>query len=286
MSAVERMASGIDAGGPEWVGLAAAGWLVALLTALTAVWQSARVDRIGRRAAEAAHELRGPVCAARLALGSLERAFADAPRVTRGTAAIDLELRRAGLVLDELGSVTSAGIRAARRACATGERVDVMALAAAAEPAWQALAALHGTTLTLRTRGGPSAVAGDSRRLAQALGNLVANACEHGRGPVVVTATGGDGVARVKVADGGCGPSAAVMRSARRRAKGLWRSGPATLRGHGMAVAARVAHEGRGRLHASADSEGAVVVLELPLEGSVRRPARPGTALAPAAGAR
>src|SRR5262249_21434882 len=105
---------------------AALGWAAALV--LCALQLRAR-----RRLARACHEVRGPLCAARLGLGTLE---ADPPRL----AAIDLELRRAAPPLDAL-----AGPRVPDRR----ELVDLCALARAHAPAWQAVAASHGAGLRL-----------------------------------------------------------------------------------------------------------------------------------------
>lgn len=279
MTALEQGIGMLGITGADWAGLAAAGWVVACLVALLAVRQAARADRLGVRAAEAAHELRGPLCAARLALTGLERAFPDAPTLIRGIAAIDLELRRAGLALDELGSLASSRQRRAEAASAADrELVDLRALAMAAEPAWQALAAAHETTLDVRIEGGPVIAAGDERELARGIGNLVANACEHGRGPVLVTVTGDASGAVVEVADRGPGPAVGVVRRARRRAS-MRRAGRrhGSLRGHGMAVAARAAASSGGRLDVEATAAGAVVSLALPSSGVTGHstPARP-----------
>lgn len=107
-----------------------------------------------------------------------------------------------------------------------------------------------------------AALLADPRRLAAALDNLIANALEHGSGPVEVTAgLSGGGVARFAVSDRG----------------GLVASGPRSRsprHGHGLAVASEVAEAGGGRLvppHARSDSPGTVAELALPtgsLEGS------------------
>lgn len=276
MTALEQGIEMFGITGADWIGLAAAGWVVACLFALLAVRQAVRADRLGVRAAEAAHELRGPLCAARLALTGLERAFPDAPTLIRGIAAIDLELRRAGLALDELGGLASSRERCAEAvAAAHHELVDLHALATAAEPAWHALAAAHETTLDVRMEGGPALAAGDERELARGIGNLVTNACEHGRGPVLVTVIGDASGAVVEVADRGPGPAVGVVRRARRRAS-MRRPGrrDRSLRGHGMAVAARAAASSGGRLDVEATPTGAVVSLALPSSRLTGRSAR------------
>ncbi len=265
MNRVEPITRELAGAEATWAGLAAGGWLVALLVSVVAVCQAARADRLCGRAAETAHELRGPLCAARLALDSLERVLADAPRLAAGIASVDLELRRAGLALEDLGRLGAGGVAGARSvSCSSGGRVDLDALAAAAEPAWRALPAARGTTLQLRKEGGRARVTGDPRRLHQGIGNLVANAFEHGCGPVRVTIVGDGPAARVEVADGGSGPSTQSIERACRRARRSWGAGgQASQRGHGLAVAARVARESGGRLHVRATPHGAVVTLEL-----------------------
>ena len=137
--------------------------------------------------ARASHELRGPLTAVHLGLHGLS---GEPARL----AAIDLELRRAGLALDDLAAARRGGHGR------TGEeRVDLAALVAEYAPAWHALAAAHGTTLLVEPPvvvlpfaigGGdlrePTVVLADPLRLAQACANLVTNAAEHGRGEVRV----------------------------------------------------------------------------------------------------
>src|SRR6478752_359549 len=138
--------------------------------------------------ARASHELRGPLCAARLGLGTLA---GEPGRV----AAIDLELARAGRALDDLTAAPSGARPREHR-----EPVDIAQLVRAYIPAWTTLAAAHGAQLrcegdknpTWRTDGPPApapaatVVTADPLRIAQALANLVSNAAEHGGGVVRV----------------------------------------------------------------------------------------------------
>ena len=86
------------------------------------------------RAARAGHEVRGPLCTARLALDGLER-----------SARVDGDRPRA--------AARGAGARRPRRAARPPARrlapVDVGALLRDAGPAWRALAAAHGATLAV-----------------------------------------------------------------------------------------------------------------------------------------
>ncbi len=96
-------------------------------------------------------------------------------------------------------------------------------------------------------------------RLAQACGNLVANAVEHGGGLVHVRVLPAGGHVRVEVADDGPGlpaPVTALVAAAR---------GRRSHRGHGLAIAAAIARRHGGRLTTAPAERGARVVLELPV---------------------
>jgi signal transduction histidine kinase len=232
--------------------------------------------------ARAHHEVRGPLCAARLGLEALA---ADPAR----TAAIDLELRRAARALDDLTATAPAE---------HPELLDLAALARSCEPAWRAVAAAHGAELQVDTPAEPAATAplpsrpgtsprgaspaataasspaagralfavpaaepvptgifADPLRIAQACANLVANAAEHGGGVVRVRVRAAGDRVRFEVADEGPGlpaPVGALVAAARSRAG---------RRGHGLAIAAQVAARCGGRLAAA---PGARVVIDLP----------------------
>jgi len=236
---------------------AALGWPLAALTALGALGLRHRLGAHLVRVAEASHELRGPLTTARLALEGLG---GDARRA----AAIELELRRAGLALDDLAGV---GEAAPRR-----DPVEVGALLVEATEAWRSLARAFGAELRVQAAAGELWVRADRLRLAQACGNLVANAVEHGGGDVRVRARVSALGVRIEVSDGGPGPSALVLAGAHgprrrggagavafRRRRGGVHAVPA--RGHGLAIAARVARAHGGRLLA----EEGRVALELPV---------------------
>jgi signal transduction histidine kinase len=214
--------------------------------------------------AEASHELRGPVTAVQLGLAGLAR---DAePERARRAAALDLELRRAGLALADLAAAP-----AGRRAPDRPGPVDVADVLAEAAEAWTPVARAFGGRIELEPCTEWWVVRADRVRLAQALGNLVANAIEHGRPPVVLRArrvaqklgsrwrTRAPGSARCPKATGG--------------------GAHAGRRGHGLAVAARVAAASGGRLVTGHEPAWRTVALELPLLPSLRvtgaeRPAR------------
>jgi signal transduction histidine kinase len=285
-----RLAAHVASARPLAVAAGLLGWAVTLLLSVLRV-------RARRRLARACHEVRGPLCAARLGLGTLE---SDPPRL----AAIDLELRRAARLLDDLSGARTADRR---------ELVDLCSLARAHAPAWQAVAAAHGAGLRLdviaeapppggivvplRPRRpvrcaspllvGPAdaprvplvpaaaaqppdvappgtAVLGDPLRLAQACANLVANAAEHGGGLVRVRVVAVGDRVRFEVADDGPGlPAPVAVLAAAGRAR-------RSRRGHGLAVAAAVAFRHGGRLTAAPAGGGARVVLDLPVAGPLR----------------
>ena len=224
--------------------LAAAGWLAAVCAVGGVTWLRAKLARQGELVADAGHELRGPLCAARLGLhglGDTERA-----------AAVDLELRRAALALDE----GVAGGRGRPRG-ARPELVDVGALLDDAAEAWRPVAAAHGAALIVEPLRGRAVVRADAARLAQACANLVANALEHGASPVRVRGRVVAGRVRIEVRDAGPGLPAPVAELVRRRHRGA-------ARGRGLGIAFRVAECSGGRLSAAPSPQGACLVLELP----------------------
>jgi signal transduction histidine kinase len=212
--------------------------------------------------ARAAHELRGPLTAARLGLHLLAPGRGVA---AERLAAVDLELRRAGLALEDLHAA-----RTGRRARDRFESVDLGDVLRDAVAAWRAAAAARRRELRLEGCPAGIAVRGDRLRLAQACGNLVANALEHGAGTVRVSARGADAGVRIEVADDGPGLPAPVADLTRRPRAGRGR------RGRGLAIAAEIAARHGGRLDAAPAASGGRVVLELPVAGE-DAPARPAS---------
>jgi signal transduction histidine kinase len=229
--------------------VAVSGWLCAGAALAAVAWLRLRLDRCASLVAQAAHELRGPLFAAQLGVDLVAR---SRPQEARRLAAVGLELRRAALAVGDL-----AGAPAGRREAATRELLDVGAVVEDLAPSWAALTEAHGATLTVATPRG-ALIRGDVLRLTQALGNLVSNAAEHGGGEVSVRVSAPKGCVRVEVSDDGPGlpaPVASLASAAR---------GRTTARGHGIAIAARIAREHGGRLAAAPSERGARLVLELP----------------------
>jgi len=229
--------------------VAVGGWMAAL--AVAATWRIVLARRM-ELVARACHELRGPLTSAQLALHLAARTAL--PAASRGPLqAIDLELGRAGLALADLS--------AARQGGRSGDRTQTFALAplmADAAEAWRATAWTQRRRVRVERPPGGVLLRGDRLRLAQACGNLLANAIEHGEGEIVLRARASAHTVRIEVLDDGPGLPAPVGELVRRR-----RAGRGT-RGRGLAIAADVAARYGGRLAAAPSERGARLVLELP----------------------
>jgi signal transduction histidine kinase len=233
------------------IGLSVGGWLAAsgAGVAAGAAWRvlAGRMESVAR----ACHELRGPLTAARLGLQLGVTTGELSPARLR---AIDLELGRAALALEDLDS-------AGRRGAPTWrplEPVDMRQLVADCVEARLTAAAHREVELRVSWSGGSPAVWGDRLRLAQAIGNLIANAIEHGGALVAVRGRGEPGRVRIEVADGGPGLPAPVAELVRRPHAGRGR------RGRGLAIATAIVTRHGGRLAAAPCARGARLVVDLP----------------------
>jgi signal transduction histidine kinase len=201
------------------------------------------VRALRERAARVAHEVRGPLSAAHLALHGAARRGEVTPTLV---VALELELRRAALALQDPSA-------------AHPRDVDLHALLTAQLQTWRDVATANGTTLTLEPGPDTALVHADALRLAQALSNVVANAIEHGGGPIVIrTVRIGDRI-RVEVTDGGAGLPASVAELARRPRAGQG------ARGRGLAITRTVLAHCGGRILALPAAPG--VAIDLPLGG-------------------
>jgi signal transduction histidine kinase len=209
--------------------VALAGWLCAVLGVAACTICASRLRDQSLRVARAAHELRGGLSVAQLALDAA------------ATDAAALQLARAGSALAELD----------RAAAAREELLDLGALLRDVGAAWRAVRVVVPAGLVVR---------GERAALAQATSNLVANALEHGAPPVVVRARRCGRVARVEVSDQGSGIPAPIEALVRAGRRGRGR------RGHGLAVCAEVARRHGGRLGSAPSGEGSMVLFEVPLD--------------------
>jgi signal transduction histidine kinase len=233
------------------IDLSVSGWLAAsgAGVAAGAVWRvlAGRMESVAR----ACHELRGPLTAARLGLQlGVTTGELSAARLR----AIDLELGRAALALEDLDSTGRRGGSAWRPL----EPVDMRELVADSVEARLTAAATQDVEVRMAWSGGSPVVWGDRLRLAQAIGNLIANAIEHGGGVVSVLGRGEPGRVRIEVTDDGPGLPAPVSELARRPHAGRGR------RGRGLAIATAIIARHGGRLAAAPCGRGARVVVELP----------------------
>jgi signal transduction histidine kinase len=228
-----------------------AGWAVALLSLAAAALQRREAADRMELVARAAHELRRPLTAATLGLHGAGRSVVEA----RWVGAVDAELRRAVLALSDLDAA-----RAGRAARDHREMVDLDDVMAEMARSWGRLARALGRELRVESPPGRARVCADRERLVQACGNLIANAIEHGEGPIVMRARRTADHVRIEVTDSGPGLPAPVATLTRRAARGRGR------RGRGLAIVAEIAARHGGHLAAAPSRQGARVALELPVQ--------------------
>ena len=223
---------------------ALAGWCAAALAS----------HHRGRRAelvARAAHELRGPLTAVHLVLDLLGR---RGEITAEGAAAVEAQLHRVRLALEDLALAPRGG-----RAPEQLEPVALTALVAQVALAWRPAVAAAGRELRVAAAPPDSFVLADRTRLAQAAGNLISNALEHGGGPIDLRARVVAGRVRREVADHGDGLPAPVAEITRRPRRGRG------ARGRGMAIAADIVTRHGGRLTSAPSAAGAALAIELPV---------------------
>ena len=178
--------------------------------------------------AEAEHELRGPLQAIALA------ADADARRPDAACVDLRPEIERARMALADL-----AAARSGRRADADAEPIRLDRLVWRTATASDLAARRAGGGVHLDWSAGAVTIQANRGRLAQALGNLLANAVEHGGGHVRVVGRRTSRGVRVEVRDSG--------------------------RGHGLTIAAKAVRDSGGRLTAAKAGSGTAVAIELPV---------------------
>lgn len=239
-------------GAPIAAAAAMAPWALAACALALALLAGLELRRRRELVARACHELRGPLTAARLCIAAMERG-GEAP--VERLDALDRELRRAALALDDFAAARS-GARAPERT----DAVDVAELVEEQLCSWAPVADAFASVV--RDGGAPAGavVAGDRLRLAQAVSNLIANSLEHAPGRIELRAAAVDGGrVRIEVADEGPGLGLPLGELVRRARGGRGR------RGRGLAIAAGIAERHGGRLVAAAAPHGARIAIELPL---------------------
>jgi signal transduction histidine kinase len=169
--------------------------------------------------ARAEHELRG----AATALGLVCEALQRDPGARHHAAVIAAQLDRLRAGLADLGAA-----RGGEPCAPPHDAVELSALTAAAARPW--------ADAEVEWEGGPVVAELDRGRFAQALGNVLANAAEHGLGPVRVIGRPHDGGVRLQVRN----------------------------RGRGLQIAKRAAEELGGRLSFEIVGDSAVATLDLP----------------------
>jgi signal transduction histidine kinase len=174
--------------------------------------------------ARAEHELRGAATALALACESLRRD----PAAGAHAAMIDAQLDRLRAGLEDLDAARR-GDRPHAARVAAREPVELGALTRAAAQPWET---------SFEWEGGPAPANLDRRRFAKALGNVLANAAEHGSGDIRVTGRAHNGGVRLQVRN----------------------------RGRGLRIASEAAEELGGSLSFEIVDDTAVATLDLPAE--------------------
>jgi len=211
-----------------------AGWALSAALLLTVLRLRSRLELVAR----AGHELRGPATAMALAVASLARA----PGGPRRARPFETQLDRLRAGLDDLEAA-----RAGRRAEARPVAIPLDRLLRGTAAGWRPAARAEGRGLRVRSELGEAAVRADRGRLAQALGNLLSNAVEHGSGTVELLGRRADGHVVLEVRDCGPGPGSS-----------------GSGRGRGLGIAAGAIEEAGGRLTLERREGGTVAALELP----------------------
>jgi signal transduction histidine kinase len=170
--------------------------------------------------ARAEHELRGAATALALACEALRRD----PAASGHAAVIDAQLDRLKAGLADLGAARGVDHT---DVAPSQDTVEVSGLVQAAARPWDGAFEWEGPPLTTEL---------DRRRFAKALGNLLANAAEHGSGDIRVTGRAHNGGVRLEVRN----------------------------RGRGLLIASEAAEELGGSLSFEMVDDTAVATLDLP----------------------
>jgi signal transduction histidine kinase/CheY-like chemotaxis protein len=228
------------------------------------------------------HELRNPLAGLRNSVLVLERASPESDRAQRARAVIRRQADHMGRLVDDLLDVTriARGKIELRR-----ERTDVRPVVSRAAEDFQAAMDQRGLELRWSVPDEAVWVDADATRLAQIVGNLLANAAKFATpgGRVEVTLRAGEGEARISVRDTGPGIDPALLP----RIFEPFVQGETTLArgagglGLGLALVKGIAelHGGGVAVASGVNGEGTEFVVRLPLSGAPA--ARPSPPVAP-----
>jgi signal transduction histidine kinase len=209
---------------------------IAALSCLGGLCAVGRGRRRLELVARAEHELRGPAAALALACERMRRE----PHAAHHAAALRAQLDRLEAGLSDLQRA-----RGGRRSARGPEPVEFRSAARAALAPWQH----EPGAVAFGWLGGPAPARVDRGALAKALGNLIANAAEHGEGEIRVRGRTTRAGVRIEI------------RNANRPA----RAGASDAgRGRGLQIAERAARELGGRVLVDRGQAETVAVLELP----------------------
>ena len=215
----------------------------------------------------AAHELRGPLCAVRLCLQSLQRSrVALAPKAIRMLEIMIKEERRVARLIDDLldlGRIRSGQLGLELSSFDLGDLVREVGAQLKAQMSDT------GSDLTFDVRG-PVVGHWDRSRLNQVVTNLVANAFKYGQGRPVIVRVGGDnerGRARLEVTDNGPGIPPEFHGRIFEPFKRAVSAGQNDGLGLGLYIVRSIVQQLGGAVHVdSRPGAGATFVVELPLQ--------------------
>lgn len=219
-----------------------------------------------------AHELRNPLSVARNGLALLRRGSHQAPS-DHLAQLVEQQFGHMGRLIDDLldTSQLCRGQLSLRR-----ERLSVRALVEAAADAARGMAASKGLALEVGLPDGALQVDADPTRLAQALGNVIANAIKYTPAPGTVGIEAGEdaGWIRLRIADTGLGMSPATLERLFDlfvRGSDIEAASAVGGLGVGLWVTRQLVEAHGGAIEAASDGpgQGSVFLIRLPLAGGV-----------------